>query len=86
MESIISSTNVVKHLELLESKCKKTYRNQLLVGDLLGFESSLMADILCLYEVICEKMLQDSALELSELMEKKDERLVWLMCKNELLA
>jgi hypothetical protein len=71
MESIISSAKVVKELEKIQIKCEDFYKSLLLAGDLLGFESALMKDVLSFYNQICQEMLQEAALSLSSLMAEK---------------
>jgi hypothetical protein len=57
MKSAISSAKIVKMFEKVQKNCGESYQKMLLSGNLLGFERSLMEDLLGIYNEICSEML-----------------------------
>lgn len=57
MESVISSTKISKIFEIVQKNWGESYQKLLLSGNLLGFERSLMSDLLCVYNEICAEMM-----------------------------
>jgi hypothetical protein len=87
MESVISSAKIGKIFEIVQKNCGESYQKLLLSGNLLGFERSLMEDLLGVYNEICAEMLcQMSELLLSFTskqgskwgMSKLQKRSVWI--------